>query len=80
MRCALVLVATVLVVSTIGARVLDDKGDIFTSVKRVSTKLGAFISDQLASSQDLSLKRHADNFKVFFFLVVYMYVYMLVYM
>lgn len=38
MRCALVLVAVVLVVSTKGARVLGDKGDMFTSVKRVSTK------------------------------------------
>nr|XP_011451536.2 uncharacterized protein LOC105345172 [Crassostrea gigas] len=34
MRCALVLVAVVLVVSTKGARVLGDKGDMFTSVKR----------------------------------------------
>lgn len=76
MRCALVLVATVLVVSTIGARVLDDKGDIFTSVKRVSTKLGAIISDQFASSHDLLLNRHADNFIVFFFLLcICMFIY-----
>lgn len=41
MRCALVLVAAVLVVSTKGARVHDEKGDMFTSVKRVSTKSNA---------------------------------------
>lgn len=74
MRCALVLVAVVLVVSTKGARVLGDKGDMFTSVKRVSTKRKA----RLLTISDLSRKRHAD-FKVYFFLVVYMYVYILVY-
>lgn len=39
MRCALVLVAAVLVVSTKGTRVHDEK--MFTSVKRVSTKCNA---------------------------------------
>lgn len=39
MRCVLVLVAAVLVVSTKGTRVHDEK--MFTSVKRVSTKCNA---------------------------------------
>lgn len=45
MCCVLVLVVIVLVVFIIGVCVFDDKGDIFIFVKRVSIKLGVFISD-----------------------------------
>lgn len=62
MRCALVLVATVLVVSTKGARVLDDKGDMFTAVKRVSTKRKARL---LAISLEVFMIYHANAMQIF---------------
>lgn len=77
MRCALVLVAAVLVVSTKGARVLDDKGDMFTAVKRVSTKRKARL---LAISLEVFMIYHANAMQIilkytFFWLCICMFIY-----